>query len=232
MLIKVTKKNTENKLENVWVIIPAHNEEKNIGNVIDKCKKYTNNIVVVDDGSLDNTSMIAEKKGVVLIKHLVNLGKGATLKTGCFYAYRNKANIIVLLDGDGQHNPDLIPTFLKKLKDSDIVLSYRRFNKKMPVIFRVGNNFINFIIKLFFNIKVKDSQCGYRVFWAKNFKKIRWRAHDYSMESEMFANIRKSKLRYKQVPIETLYKDDYKGTTVLDGIKIVYYIMKWWVVKW
>ena len=90
---------------------------------------------------------------------------------------------------------------------------------------RVVNSYqvSNFI----YGIKIKDSQCGYRAFTAKAYKKIRWKASDYSMESEMLAKIGKYKLSYAEVPIETIYSDKYKGTTILDGIKIIFNLLIW-----
>jgi glycosyltransferase involved in cell wall biosynthesis len=216
----------------LWIIIPAHNEEKNLGQVIDKCKTYSDNVLVVDDGSTDLTFDIAKSKCVKVLKHIINLGKGATLKTGCDYALKNNAEQIVLIDADGQHDPDMIPFFLEKLKHADIVFGVRRFNKKMPFIFRFGNSFINFIIQFLFHVRICDSQSGYRAFWARIYRKIRWQAHDYSMESEMIANVGRNNLRYAQLPISTVYNDKYKGTTIFDGIKIVYYIIKWRLAKW
>jgi UDP-N-acetylglucosamine---dolichyl-phosphate N-acetylglucosaminyltransferase len=232
-----------NKFKNIWIIIPAHNEETNIASVIDQCKDYSKNIVVVDDGSKDKTSIIAKSKGVIVLKHIINLGKGATLKTGCDYVYkiiRNTKNglqnlkdsAIVLIDADGQHDPKSIPQFLEKLKHKDIIFGIRKYNRNMPKILKIGNNLINYIIKIIFHMKVKDSQCGYRVFKANIYKKIRWVAHDYSMESEMIANVSKYKLHYGQIQIPTTYQDNYKGTTIIDGVKIVYYILKWRIAKW
>ncbi|MBT4824998.1 glycosyltransferase family 2 protein [Candidatus Woesearchaeota archaeon] len=229
----------KNRKSDVWAIIPAHNEAKNIGKVISESKKYVEKIVVVDDGSKDNTAEIAKKQGAIVLKHVVNLGKGSTLKTGCDFVYKacaknknNKKIKIILIDADGQHDPKLIPTFIKKLENKEIIFGARDFNKKMPLVLRVGNNFINFIIELLFQVKVRDSQSGYRAFWLKNYRKIRWRAQDYSMESEMIANVGKHKLKYGQVSIPTVYNDNYKGTTIVDGVRIVYNIFKWRVAKW
>lgn len=216
--------------EDVWVIIPIHNEEKNISNVISKCRKYVNNVVVVDDGSTDNSYSTAKNSGAIMLRHIVNLGKGAALKTGCDFVVKNKKNnakILIFIDGDGQHDADIIPVFIEKLKNSDIAIGVRRFDKKMPFIMRFGNNFINFIINLLFHVKISDSQSGYRAVWAVKYKQIRWKAQDYSMESEMIANIGKHRLKYSQISIPTIYNDEYKGTTVIDGARIVYNIIKW-----
>lgn len=214
-------------LNKVWVVIPAHNEEKNIGRVIEKTRKFSENIVVVDDGSEDKTAIIAEKSGAFVLKHIVNLGKGAALKTGCEYAIKNKAEKIVVLDADGQHDPNEIPNFVKALNKADIVFGYRRLNKNMPFVLRYGNWFIFFITKLLFGLKIIDTQCGYRAFKANVYNKIKWNSTNYSMESEMIANTGKAHLRYSQIPIETIYSDKYKGTTIFDGIRIVFN-MVWW----
>ena len=214
-------------LNKVWVIIPAHNEEEHIENVIEKTRKFSKNVVVVDDGSKDKTSAIAEKAGIVVLRHIVNLGKGAALKTGCEYAIKKGTEKIVVLDADGQHDPKEIPKFVKALYNADIVFGYRRLNRNMPFVFRYGNWFIFFMTKLLFGLKIVDTQCGYRAFTSNAYNKIKWNAVDYSMESEMIAKTGKAHLKYSQIPIETIYSDKYKGTTVIDGIRIVLNMI-WW----
>ena len=214
-------------MNKVWIIIPAHNEENHIEEVIKKTKRFAENILVVDDGSKDKTSIIAERSGAFVLKHIVNLGKGAALKTGCEYAIKKGAEKIVVLDADGQHDPKEIPKFVKALDNTDIVFGYRRLNRNMPFVLRYGNWFIFFMAKLLFGLKIADTQCGYRAFRSNAYNKIKWNATDYSMESEMIANTGKAHLKYSQIPIETIYSDKYKGTTVIDGFKIVLN-MVWW----
>jgi len=215
------------KIKNIWVVVPARNEEKNISKIIKRIKKHSKRVIVVDDGSKDNTPKIADKSNAIVLKHIVNVGKGAALKTGCDFAIKQGAEIIVVLDSDAQHKPEDIPKFIENLEDVDIVFGYRKSDKSMPLILRSGNWFINRVIKFLYNVKLKDSQCGYRAFTAETYKKIRWQATDYSMESEMIANTGRYKLKYKEVPIETIYGDKYKGTTVIDGIKIVLNMFLW-----
>ena len=211
----------------VFAVIPAHNEEKHIGDVVRQAKKYADSIVVVDDGSKDRTAEEAKKSGAIVLKHVVNLGKGAALKTGCDYAIKNKADIIVAIDADAQHNPKEIPKFIGAVKMHDVAIGYRKLNMSMPFILRFGNWFINKTIRFLYGVKIKDSQCGYRAFTSEAYKKLRWKASDYSMESEMIAKIGKHRLSYAEVPIETIYSDKYKGTTILDGIKIVFNLLLW-----
>lgn len=215
--------------KNIFAVIPAHNESKKIGDVIKKTKKYIKNIIVVDDGSTDDTYDVSKKEGAVVLKHIINMGKGAALKTGCDFALKNKADIIIAIDSDGQHDPNEIPLFLKAIenKNIDIVFGHRKLTKNMPFILRFGNLFISKLTKLLYNIRLKDTQCGFRAFTSEAYKKIRWVALDYSVESEMIAKAGKNKLKYAQVPIQTIYTDDYKGTTVIDGIKIIFNMFMW-----
>ena len=213
--------------KDTWVVIPAYNEGERIGVTIDQVKKFCKQIIVVDDGSTDHTYDIALSRKVFVVRHRVNLGKGAGLKTGCDFALYKKAKRIIAIDADGQHNPEEIPRFLELLKSKDIIFGYRKLNRDMPFILRFGNGFISSLIQILYGVKVKDSQCGYRAFTAETYRKIRWRAKDYSVESEMIALVGKKKLRYGELPIQTIYADKYKGTTVVDGIKIVFQILSW-----
>jgi len=212
---------------NIWVVIPAFNEGKRIKKVLKNVKKFTPHVIVVDDGSRDETPAAAKEEGVVLLPHITNLGKGAALKTGCDYALMQGADKIVVLDADGQHDPERIPDFLKSLEETDIVFGYRQLGESMPYILRFGNWFINKMVAKLYGLELRDTQSGYRAFTAEAYKKIRWNARDYSMESEMISRVGRHKLRYKEVPIKTIYGDKYKGTTVLDGIRIVTKLMMW-----
>ena len=212
---------------NFWAIIPAFNEEKDIAGIVKRTKKYVKKVVIVDDGSNDKTSRYAEKAGAIVLRHIINLGKGAALKTGCDFAIKKSAALIVVLDADAQHNPDNIPKFLEKLDKCSIVFGYRKLSSKMPFVLRFGNWFISDITRLLYGINLKDTQCGFRAFTAEAYKKLRWNASDYSMESEMIARAGKQNLKYVQIPIETIYSDRYKGTTIIDGMKIVLNMI-WW----
>lgn len=219
-------------LGNIWIVIPAFNESKTIGSVIERARKITKNIIVVDDGSSDDTYEISKDKGVYVLRHIINLGKGSAAKTGCDYAfYKKKADAVVLMDSDGQHEPEEIPKFISYLKSKDIVFGYRVLNKKMPGVLRFGNAMINLVIKLLYSMDLKDTQCGFRALTRYAYSKVRWNASDYSMESEMIVRAGKNKLKYKELPIRTIYKDKYKGTNVLDGIKIVAYMILWRFLK-
>jgi len=211
----------------IFAVIAAYNEDKHINKVVNATKKYVDKVVVVDDGSKDKTKEMAKKANAIVLRHLINLGKGAALKTGCDYALKNKADIIIAIDADAQHDPDEIPKFLENMKSHDVVIAYRKQSRNMPFVLKFGNWFINKTITYLYGVKIKDSQCGYRAFTAKAYKRLKWEASDYSMESEMIAKIGKYKLSFKEIPIETIYSDKYKGTTIMDGIKIVFNLLMW-----
>ena len=162
-----------------------------------------------------------------MLRHIVNLGKGAALKTGCDFAVKKGAEFIIALDADAQHDPGDIPRFAEKLKKYDIVFSYRKASSKMPPVLRFGNWFISNVVGILYGIRLNDTQCGFRAFSKEAYRKIRWNSIDYSMESEMIARAGRQRLKYVQIPIQTIYSDRYKGTTVLDGMKIVLN-MAWW----
>ena len=204
-----------------FVIIPAYNEGEKISAVIKEVKKHAHRIIVVDDGSQDDTAARAATEKVIVLKHKVNLGKGAALRTGCDYALELGADRLVVIDADGQHMPEQIPLFINALQDYEIVFGYRKRSTTMPLVLRFGNNFINNTLKLLIGIDVHDSQGGYRSFTAAAYRNVRWKATDYYMETEMIIKAARHRLQYSQIPIETIYVDKYKGTTVFDGVKIV-----------
>ena len=212
------------------VVIPAHNEEKNIREVILGVKKYTNNIIIVDDGSKDNTYLMAKEAAndILVLRHKINLGKGAAVKTGCEAALKLGAEAIAIMDADGQHLPEDVMKLVEKLEkeDLDIVFGVRAINKKMPVLTFLGNRFLTKMSNLLSGLSLADTQSGLKVFRASVYQKIAWQASDYSLETEIIIRTSKKKLKYSQLPIQTIYKDAYKGMNVLDGIKYFFNLLK------
>jgi len=211
----------------IAAVIAAYNEQQHIAEVIIKTKKYVEHVIVVDDGSTDDTSIVAKEAGALVLTHSINLGKGSAVKTGCDFAEKKEFEKIILIDADGQHNPDEIPQFIQALQNHDVVFGFRKFNKTMPFLLKFGNQVINLTTRLLYKMNMQDTQCGYRAMTMDSYQKIKWLAGDYSMESEMIANVGRSNLSFAEVPIQTIYSDKYKGTTVIDGFKIVFNMMLW-----
>lgn len=213
-------------------VIPSYNEAATVGAVAQEVQKYVDTVVVVDDGSKDNTHStlqeLAKANGkIIALHHEINLGKGAALKTGCDAAVALGADYIVCLDADHQHTPHSIPKFVQALQHTDVVFGVRQLNNRMPLIMLLGNKFLSIIINALFHVLVHDTQSGFRAFTRKAYDTLRWKSTGYEVETEMIVRMSQYELRYSEVDIDTIYLDGYKGTTALDGIKIFGQIVKW-----
>ncbi len=212
--------------KSVAVIIPAYNEEEHLARVIQRTAMFVprEQIIIIDDGSSDTTRAIALQAGVRVLSHLINMGKGAAANTGCMYAFQNGFDRVVLMDSDGQHEPEDIIRFLDALQNRDIVFGYRK-NGSSPFIQRLGNIGLTMISKLLFSMPIIDTQSGFRAFTKKAYAQIKWKATGYEMESEMIAHA--TGLRYTQIPIKLIYLDNVKGTTIMHGLKIAFAMLRW-----
>lgn len=212
---------------NTIIVMPAFNEEKMVGKTIQKVKKRGfDNILVVDDGSMDNTSRVAEKAGARVLKHPINRGLGAALGTGIESALNKKADIIVTFDSDGQHDPNDIKRIIKPIKENkaDAVIGTRLKNPKgMPIIRRIGNWGFNFITFILFGVWTSDSQSGFRAFSREAAEKIEIRSNRMEVSSEIIKEIGKKKLRFTEVPIKAIYTDYSQagGQSSLNAFRIL-----------
>ena len=156
-------------------IIPCLNEEATIGSVVLKTKHYVDTVLVIDDGSHDDTSALAREAGAVVITHKNNKGKGAAIKTGFKYALSKGYNYVVTLDGDGQHNPEEIPTIVGSILNNghDISLGIRAGERtEMPRWRKIGKRVLDYSTSLGNGGFVTDSQCGFRAFNKNAVEKI------------------------------------------------------------
>jgi glycosyltransferase involved in cell wall biosynthesis len=215
-------------------VIPAYNEAKRVVEVLHRVQPFVDQVVVVDDGSMDNTFEVVQALGgkVIALYHTINLGKGAALKTGCEAALNLGADYIVCLDADNQHSPERIPEFIRTLEQQqvDLVFGVRQFNRNMPFIMLLGNHVLSVMINLLFHIFVHDTQSGFRAFTRQAYELMRWESSGYEVETEMIVRASEHKLNYAEVDIDTIYLDNYKGTTALDGVKIFLQILKWKII--
>ncbi len=213
----------------IFVVVPAYNEEKTIAKVILELIDMGFEIIVVDDGSKDNTysivnNIIKQKKTGILCKHLLNIGLGGALKTGIEAALIEDPDVIVTFDADGQHDPNDILNVSKPIIDgeADVVVGKRDFDD-MPRSKKFGNTVMNLITLIFYGIKVDDSQSGLRAFNRKAAEEIVINARDYGVSSEIVGEVKRQNLRFKEVPITTIYTDYSmtKGTNTSEGLKIL-----------
>lgn len=193
-------------------VSPAFNEERTVASVVKGALKYVDEVVVVDDGSTDNTSKEALKAGAIVIRHPRNLGKGAALKTGFKMALKRGADIIVSLDADGQHDPDEIPRLLTALKNGnfDIVVGSRFLGQinNMPAPRILSNTITSRILNLFFKIPVTDSQSGYRAFKRKVIESVEFLDNRFAAETEILINAKRKRFKIGEAQIKTLYGEE------------------------
>lgn len=195
----------------VAIVIPAYNEDTVIGSVIRSISSLGySTVLVVDDGSTDHTSQAATAAGALVVTHRLNRGKGAATRTGLEAAKLLDADIVVTLDGDGQHNPGDIPVLIRplELNQCDVVLGTRpKHPSAMPVTRIVSNHIANFVTWTFSGLYVQDSQSGFRAYNRKALRLISTSADSYDYESEVIREIRHHRLIYREVPIGVHYTD-------------------------
>jgi len=220
-----------NMSHRITAIIPAFNEHERIVPIVDEAKRYVNEVIIVDDGSDEDSYRFLEtlKDRTIVLRHRINLGKGSALRTGIAAAIARHADVIVLMDADGQHKPSDIPRLVEALEEKqvDIVFGSRKIGGSMPAAMRLGNHFFSVATNLLFRIYVSDTQSGFRAFRAAVYPKLEWQSPRYAAETEMVVNAGKHRLRHCEVPIDTIYHDKYKGTTVFDGIRIFLSMLLW-----
>ncbi len=193
--------------------IPAYNEERSIAKVIIKAKKNVDKVIVIDDGSEDATSEIAEALGAVVFRHTENLGYGAAIQT-CFKAVKElNTDIMVILDGDGQHNPGEIPPLVKKIREGfDVVIGSRFLEKnKIPKYRKFGINILNLAIRRA-GVNVNDCQSGYRAYSKKAIEQIHLKENGMPASAEILLQTQAKGLKFCEVPIGCDYGVDHPST--------------------
>lgn len=195
------------------ILIPAFNEEKTLEKVVKTLpRKFTGiknkEIIVVNDGSIDDTESIAKRLKITVISHFINRGLGGALGTGFEYARKNHFDILVTFDADGQHSPLDIQPVLNPIikKKADVVIGSRlKKPEGMPWYRRIGVFGLNIITFIFFWVWTTDSQSGLRAFSKKAITKIEIKANKMEVSSEFFNEIQTKNLKFVEVPITSIY---------------------------
>ncbi|MBI3336804.1 glycosyltransferase family 2 protein [Candidatus Peregrinibacteria bacterium] len=205
-------------------VIPAYNEETRIAAVITGARGYVDTVIVVDDGSSDDTCRIAERNGARVVHHIENSGAGAATMTGIDAARMCGADIIVTLDADEQHDPHDIPLLLKPIMEEKVdVVFANRFGQRnrIPFVRRVANVIGNVLTLLATGKWVSDSQCGFKVFGPKAVKDIDLKMSGFEFCSEIVRETAKHRWRIKEVPTKVLYSEYTlaKGQSFAHGIQ-------------
>ena len=197
--------------DKIAVIIPAFNAAKTIIPLIEKIQKEFPelDIIVIDDGSTDQTFSLAKKVKAIVLQHQLNLGKGEALRTGFKYATEKNYSYVITLDADLQHDPKHIKDFLQiaKTDKPDFILGTRDFSfRNMPWDRVLTNSLTSVILTLLSGQKIKDSQSGYRMISEKVLKSIRLKSKRYDLESEILIKAGRKGFKIEAVEIFTIYE--------------------------
>jgi len=194
----------------VFALIPALNAEKTIGDVVRDCRAQLADVIVIDDGSTDRTGEVARANGASVLRHEINQGKGASLKTGFKHAVENGFDGVITLDADGQHLPSEIPKILKAHEESgaDLVIGGRAhlFGEMLPRR-RLANRFSAWTIAKCAGTRVTDSQSGFRFYSTRLLRAIALRTSGFDMESEVIVRAGRGGFKIITTPISLGFID-------------------------
>ncbi len=225
----------------IAILIPAYNEEKHIKAVVKSCLKYHLDIIIIDDGSTDNTlkkvksiSAPASFK-IIVIRHRVNKGKGKSLRTGFLYVIKNNYSGIITLDSDGQHDAGEIKNFLKMIEkeNPDLIIGNRLVNaKNMPLIRLATNVFTSWIISAISGRKISDVQSGFKYIKTDVLKNIKLETSNFDTEPEIIMKSSWSGYHIKNIPIRTIYHKNFISyvnpvTDTIKFLKLVFNSFRW-----
>jgi glycosyltransferase involved in cell wall biosynthesis len=214
------------------IIIPAYNEAMTIDQVIQQVERVDfpgveKRVIVVDDGSSDNTGEIARSNGAVVIRHLLNRGAGGALGTGFQAALRLGADVMVTFDADGQHSPDDIGKVIEPIRTghADVVIGSRMIDPRgMPWTRQIANHLANWATWLLLAARTTDSQSGLRALSREAARRIRITASRYEVSSQICGEFTRLGLRSVDVPIQAIYTDYSlsKGQGFSVGLKTLF----------
>lgn len=220
----------------IYVAIPAYNASKTIGNVVSAALKHVSTVIVIDDGSTDNTAIVAFEAGAGIITLGKNKGKGNALKIFFQKAIQEKFDAVITLDADGQHDPEEIPLFLyehKLFPESTIVGNRFREKEKIPDARYNAMRIAQFYISLSANQYLEDSQCGFRLYPMAIIKNIPLTTERYVTESEILMKVGDMGKTIRFVDIKTIYNNSKSYLTpVYDVSSIAAYVISYIHIKW
>ncbi|OQX85819.1 MAG: hypothetical protein B6D55_06935 [Candidatus Omnitrophica bacterium 4484_70.2] len=215
----------------IWVVIPAYNEEKTIGAILDDLKRKDISVLVIDDGSQDSTAEVVKEKGVPLIRNEKNLGKGLALKKGFDYLFKNEDfDYVVTMDADRQHSPEDLDKFLEAAENNeDFVVGNRMQNPEgMPKIRVFTNKLMSWLISKIAKQRIPDTQCGFRLIKRKVLEKLNIETNKFQIESEIIIKAARLGILIKSIPIRSIYYEKAlsKIHPLLDTLRFIRFLFR------
>ena len=193
---------------NVWVVIPAYNEGKALGPLLEKLKEKNLSVLVVDDGSGDGTYELSKRYADVTLRNEDNLGKGRSLNRAISYLLGNvEFEYVITMDADGQHSPNDIDSFLREAENGEaFVVGNRMANPaKMPIVRVFTNIFMSRVISKIVEQHIPDTQCGFRLMRRDVLEQVKIETKKFEIESEILIKVASRGFQVKSVPIESIY---------------------------
>ena len=198
----------------IIVGMPAYNEEKYIGSVILQARQFADEVVVVDDGSSDRTAQVARLAGATVVQHEGNRGYGATVQTVLAEAKKRDPDVLVLLDADGQHNPEEMSFLVKAISEgSDIAIGSRKLkSEKIPAYRKFGQRIISYFTRVLSRSTLSDTESGFRAFSRQAIKVLEPKEQGMAISAETISEATAKGLKIAEVPISAIYTRD--GSTL------------------
>lgn len=206
--------------------IPAYNEAKHIGDVVFEALRHVDEVIVVDDGSRDDTARIAKAAGATVIRSEINQGPGQATKTCFRLAKERKADVLVTLDGDGQHNPEEIPGVMAPILDGRayVVIGSRFLNREnnIPMYRRFGISAINLLFNFATTVRMSDSQSGFRAYSDNALNLLNITEKGFGFSIELLLQAGRKGLAIAEVPISCIYRSTrHSLNPVIHGLVMV-----------
>lgn len=210
----------------IIAVTAAYNEDRFIGSVVLKARRYVDHVIVVDDGSQDATAAVAEAAGAQVVLHEHNRGKAEAVNTGLSRARDMGAAIVVLLDADGQHDPDQIPALIAPIQSgtADVVVGSRFLGtrSRIPRWRIFGQHALTLATNVASGVPLTDSQSGYRALSRSALERLRFRRNGgFSIESEMQFLVRQHGLTLSEVPVTMTYAERSKRNPFGHGLQVL-----------
>jgi len=209
----------------VVAVIPAYNEDRFVGSVVLKASMFVDRVIVVDDGSVDHTATVASQAGADVLVHPTNQGKASALETAFAHACQGEADIIVMLDGDGQHNPREIPDVIRPILrgQADMVIGSRFHDQTnyIPAWRRFGQHALTLVTNAASGTRCSDSQSGFRAFTRHALKTLDLQCKGFAIESALQFWAHEKNLRVVEAPISCVYAEKSKRNPWRHGLQVL-----------
>ncbi len=218
-------------MSNTCIVLSAFNEAGTVGSIVKRLKDSGYFVLVVDDGSVDNTFSIAQENGAdVIILNENNLGKGSSLRKGFDYLIKNQNDFscVISMDADGQHDPEDVTSLVNEIaKGYDLVIGNRMNDiKNMPFLRRVTNNIMSSVISFKAKTNIPDSQCGFKALSKDLLLKLDLKSLRYEIDSEIILKSAKLKAKIGSVSVKTIYEREKSSINpIIDTLRFLRFII-------